>query len=473
MKILPVILSGGFGTRLWPLSRQAMPKQFMHDLFAKGNLFTKALKLVSDKELFLPPMAITHQNHKFFAIDSFISLGIEPTKIILEPQAKNTAMAILIAAIEAKKIFRDDNVNILVLPSDHLISPKGLFIESIENAMQVVDKKIITFGVKPVFPSTGYGYIKNAEKISEDCFSIDEFVEKPDSIKAEEYIKAGNYFWNAGIFLFKSKIYIDETTKYLEDQIEVAENAISNANDDKVFCEIRDVDYEEAKDISIDYGILEKSDNVATTEMKADWSDVGDFKAVYDIKDKDKNGNVVDGNAALYDTKNSLIHSQKNMIACLGVDNIVAIESDDVFLIADKSRAQDIKKITQDLLSKNKEEVKLHKKGFRPWGYYQTLSEGKDFKVKRILVKPNSAISLQLHNKRSEHWVVIKGVAMIQKEEEIFELKTGESTFIPMQTKHRIMNQTDVSLEIIEVQMGSYVGEDDIVRIEDDYGRAT
>lgn len=471
MKILPVILSGGFGTRLWPLSRKAMPKQFMHELFGAENLFSKALKLVSNEEVFLPSMAITHQDHKFFATDSYQSLGISPNTIILEPDAKNTAMAILIAALKANDIYHNEEIAILVLPSDHLISPTEMFIESVQNGLEIVNQRIVTFGINPNFPSTGYGYIKKADKLSDHCFNIAEFVEKPAHEQALEYLKSKQYFWNAGIFLFKPSLYISETKEYLGNHLEIAEHALNNAYQDGCFCTIRQEDYKHVEGISIDYGILEKSKYVATTEMKANWSDVGDFKAVYDVKEKDQHNNVVEGDACLYDTKDSLIYSQKHLITCLGLDNIIAIESDDAFLIADRNRTQDIKKVTKELLEKNQEIVKLHKKGFRPWGYYQTLSEGSGFKVKRIIVKSHSSLSLQLHNQRSEHWIVIKGVAMIQKGEEILELKTGESTFIPIQTKHRIMNQTDISLEIIEVQMGNYVGEDDIVRIQDDYGR--
>lgn len=471
-RILPVILSGGFGTRLWPLSRQEMPKQFMTELFKKESLFAKSLKLVNDSEIFLPSIAVTHKNHNFFALDNYHALNIEPEIIILEPQAKNTAMAILIATIKAQQLYPDDDINILILPSDHLIAPQNLFVESLDNALQVVDNKIITFGINPVFPATGYGYIKRSAKISQNCFTVEKFVEKPNKKTAAEYLTTGDYLWNAGIFLFESAIYLQEVKQYLPNLITLAQNALDNAIINDKFCEILVDDYSDIEDISVDYGILEKSQNVATTTLLANWSDVGDFKAVYDIKDKDKNDNVAIGDVALYDSKNSLIYAKNNLIACLGLDNIAVIESDDALLIADRNRMQEVKNITKDLLSKNRLEVISNKKGFRPWGYYQTLSENRGFKVKRIFVKPHSAISLQLHNKRSEHWVVIKGIAIVEKNSKKFTLCEGESTFIPVKTKHRITNNQDTNLEIIEVQMGEYVGEDDIVRFEDNYGRS-
>jgi len=472
MKIVPVILSGGFGTRLWPLSRKLMPKQFLHDLFDKNTLFAKALTLVSNKDLFLDPIAVTHKDHKFFASDEFKSVGRNAKEIILEPTAKNTAIAIILAALRARELYKDDNVTLLVLSSDHLIEPRDAFESSIRHGLEVVDSKIVTFGIKPSFPATGYGYIKRKATLSEHCFEVEKFVEKPDENTAQHYIDDGNYNWNAGIFLFNANKYLEESAKHLPKHLKAAKSAIELASHTNNFLEISEVSYENIEEVSVDYGILEVSDSVATTEMQSRWNDVGDFKAIYDVKKKDKEGNVSEGKVELYDTKNSYIHSCQSLVTCLGVENIVAVETEDAFLIADKDRVQDVKKVVKNLQSKDKKEVEQHFKGYRPWGNYETISLGEGFKVKRILVKPHSSLSLQLHNYRSEHWVVIKGVATIQKEEEVFELKAGESTFIPVKAKHRISNNTDVDVEIIEVQMGSYVEEDDIVRLEDNYGRS-
>ena len=473
MKILPCILSGGFGTRLWPLSRQKMPKQFLNGLFDNQTLFSKALQLVNNKDIFLPPLSITHQDHKFFAADEYQSLNLElKQSIILEPCSRNTAIAIISACLHAIKIYNDTNITLLILPSDHLIKPKKLFEESIINATEMVNDKIITFGIKPTFPATGYGYIKKDKKISDNCFAIKQFCEKPNQETAELFLEQGNYLWNAGIFLLNANIYLQECQKYLPKQLDIAKKAFTSARTDEIFCELDLDNYQKAEDISIDYGVLEKSKNIALTEMKANWSDVGDFKAIYETKDKDSNNNVKEGNVITYDTHNSFIHSKQHLITCLGLNNIIAIETDDTILLADKEKSQDVKKIVKDLLSKNREEVQLHNRVFRPWGYYETLNKEQNFKVKKILVKPGQSLSLQMHEFRSEHWVVIKGIATIQKEGDIFDLETGKSTFIPIKTKHRLSNNSnDTDLEIIEVQMGQKVEEEDIIRFEDVYGR--
>jgi mannose-1-phosphate guanylyltransferase / mannose-6-phosphate isomerase len=470
-KITPLILSGGFGTRLWPLSRQQMPKQFLSNLFDGEALFTKALNLTSNTDIFAPSIAITHQDHKFLAAAEYQKSGLKPQAIILEPQAKNTAMAIIIACLKAQQITKNDEAKLLILPSDHLISPQDLFEKSVVNAAEIVGKNIVTFGIKPSFASTGFGYIKRAEKVSDNCFAIEKFVEKPNQENADKFIENGNYFWNAGIFLMQANILLQEAQKYLPKQLDIAKEALKNSVQEDCFCQIPTQDYEKAEDISIDYGILEKSQNIATTTMRAGWSDVGDFSSLHDANNKDKNGNVTKGNVELFDTKNSLIKAQSSLVTCLGLENIIAVETDDAILIADKNRSQDIKKITKDFLAQNKDEVKFHNRVFRPWGFYETLSQGSGFKVKRILVNPSASLSLQSHNFRSEHWVVIKGVATVEKEGKIFDLPTGESTFIPTKHKHRLSNKTNHSVEIVEVQMGEKVEESDIERFEDNYGR--
>jgi mannose-1-phosphate guanylyltransferase/mannose-6-phosphate isomerase len=377
----------------------------------------------------------------------------------------------MVACLKAIKLHKNEKITLLILSSDHLISPKNLFEKSILNATEVSKEKIVTFGVEPDFAATGYGYIKKSQNISEHCFAIEKFIEKPDEKKAKKLLDEGGYLWNAGIFLLSADIYLKEAEKYLPKNVDVAKKALANAKEDGAFCTINLSDYQAAQDISIDYGILEKSSAVATTILQADWSDVGDFSAIYKEGVKDKNNNVTDGNVELYDTKDCLIHSHHSLITCLGLKNTIVIETDDTILIADKSKSQDVKLIVKDLLEKNKNEVKLHNRVYRPWGYYETISQDKVFKVKRIAVNPGASLSLQMHNHRSEHWVVIKGVANVQKDEEIFNLEAGKSTFIPVRTKHRLANNSKELLEIVEVQMGDYVEEDDIIRYQDNYGR--
>jgi mannose-1-phosphate guanylyltransferase/mannose-6-phosphate isomerase len=471
MKILPIILSGGFGTRLWPLSRQQMPKQFLDNLFDNETLFAKTLKITSNKDIFLSPIAITHQDHKFLALQQFVNLEIDPTNILLEPQAKNTAVAIICATLQAIRLNKNENLKILILPCDHLIFPQDKFEQSILNALEMADNNIITFGVNPTFPATGYGYIKKANTVSKSCFEIEKFVEKPNLTNAQKFIEANQYLWNAGIFLFQANVLISQAAKFLPKQLEIAELAIQNSLDEDIFTLLPDEIYSKAEDISIDYGILEKTHNIIVTEMLANWSDVGDFNSIHIVKQKDTNNNVTEGNVALFNTKNSLIRSEKSLVTCLGLDNIIAIETDDALLIANKNESQNIKEITKDFISQNKNEVKFHNRVYRPWGYYETIQSCQNYKVKRLLVNSHCSLSLQLHNYRSEHWVVIKGTASVEKGNQTFDLPKGESTFIETQQKHRLSNNQNEVLEIIEVQIGSKVDEDDIERFADNYGR--
>ncbi len=471
MKIIPVILSGGFGTRLWPLSRQKMPKQFLNNLFGKEALFSKALMLVGNQDIFLPPIVITNEEHKFFVLDEYAKLDIKPQNIILEPCSKNTAIAIMCACLQAQKIYEREDAQLLILPSDHLIESKELFEASIINGMEVITDKIVTFGVNPSFPATGYGYIKKLQPISSNCFRVEKFTEKPDKKTATSFLKDGGYLWNAGIFLLQSNVYLQEAKKYLSQQLEIAIKSMNNATQKDCCKSINLANYIDADDISVDYGILEKSSNVATTELKSKWSDVGDFNSIYQASLKDKNNNATFGDVKMYDSSNSLIYSNHSLIACLGLDNIVVVESDDAILIADKNKTQNIKKIVGDLSSTGSDKIKFHNKVFRPWGYYKSLINGEFFKVKKILINPYSSLSLQSHEFRSEHWIVVKGSVVVHNDQQVLNLNYGESTFIKAKTKHRLSNESNESAEIIEVQIGSYLGEDDIKRFQDIYGR--
>ena len=465
MKILPVILSGGFGTRLWPLSRKKMPKQFLENLHGDCSLFTRAINLTKNRDIFLEPIIVSNIDHKFFILEQFAKLKINPLSIILEPCGKNSLAAILAACYRSIGLVNDD-VKLLVLPSDHLIDPVSLFEESVLTALNLVENNIVTFGIKPTYSATGYGYIK-----SEIDSKVERFVEKPSLQKAQEFLKNGDYFWNAGIFMFNVKNFLSESKEFLPKQTENVKKAINNAKIEGLFCQIALDDYEILDDISVDYAVIEKSKNVAMTLMKANWSDLGDFKSVYDINSKDENANVKKGDVELLDCKNSMVFSANKLIAGIGLDDVVVIESDDAILIANKNKVQDVKNLVKDFVCKNRSEVELHNKVFRPWGFYETLSVGKNFRVKKIAVNPKCSLSLQSHNFRSEHWVVTKGRAKVQNGDKIFDLNEGESTFIPLKVKHRLTNEWDIVLEIIEVQMGDYVGEDDIIRYEDVYGR--
>lgn len=448
-----------------------MPKQFINNLFDK-SLFSKALELVSDPEIFYPAITITNQNHLFLALEAYENAQAKIDRsIILEPCSRNTALAILAGAMWAAKIYNDPEVAILALPSDHLINPKAEFISSVLKGLEVIDKKIITFGVKPQFAATSYGYIKRGGKISANCYEIGQFIEKPAVAKAEVMIKDESYFWNAGIFLLRADVYENEVTRYLPAASDAAKRAIETAIKSEVSVKLGESGYANAPNISIDYAVLEKSQNVALVELSSDWSDVGDFDGIHRASEKDQNRNVEIGNIKSYETSNSFLYASEKMLVGAGLDNIIAVESGDCILVADRSKSQFVKQIVEDLQKKNPAVTQLHPKVSRPWGTYETISHGEFFKVKKIFVKPHASLSLQLHNQRSEHWVVVKGEATVQKNEEVFTLKAGESTFIPVKSSHRLSNKTDADLEIIEVQIGGYLEEDDIVRLEDNYGR--
>ncbi len=448
-----------------------MPKQFLQNIFGEETLFTKALKLVNNPEIFLPPMTITNKEHKFFVLEEYKSLGIKAENILLEPCSKNTAIAVMLACLRAQKFYNQEKLQLLILPSDHLIEPKELFWQSVLSAKEAVEDNIVTFGVKPDFAATGYGYIKKSAPISGNCFKVEKFTEKPDEQTAKSFMQSGDYFWNAGIFLLQSDLYLNEAEKFLPEQLKIARNAIENSRAKNGFYNVDYEDYQPAQDISIDYGILEKSQNVAVVPLKAKWSDVGDFSSIYRVSAKDQKNNAVFGDVRSYDSSNSLIYSYNKLITCMGLDNIVVVESDDAILVADKNRTQDIKKIVGDLSSQNHDKAKFHNKVFRPWGYYETIAEEGFFKVKKISVNPGSSLSLQLHQFRSEHWVVIKGQAKVQNGEDLINLEVNQATFIPAKTKHRLTNESDQILEIVEIQIGSYLGEDDITRFEDVYNR--
>lgn len=357
MKIIPIILSGGFGTRLWPLSRKQIPKQFLTNLFDHETLFSKAVKLVNNPKLFLPPITVTHTDHRLLVLKEFDSLGVTPTGIILEPCAKNTAIAIMSACVQAMVSLPDEKILFLVLPSDHLIAPPELFVESVIHATEVVQDYIVTFGVEPHFPATHYGYIKTGKPVSPHCFAVNKFQEKPDKQVASQLLAEGGYLWNGGILLFQADVFLKECAIHMPAQLNIAKHAISQAAHEGLVCSIHLHDYQPAQNISVDYAILEKSTKVATTALTADWSDVGDFNTIYSTGIKDNHGNVVQGNVELQDTSDSLIHSSKNLVACTGLKNMLVVATDDATLIADRSNPEAINLLTKKLLSQDKSAI--------------------------------------------------------------------------------------------------------------------
>ena len=450
-KILPVILSGGFGTRLWPLSRKHNPKQFLKT-DTETSLFNKALDLVNTEE-FLKPFIVSNKAHKFFILDETTDFSA----LILESVGKNTAASIALASIKAKEMYGEDVV-LLVMPSDHLISDKTLFLKSIQEGLELAKTNITLFGIKPTFPATGYGYIET------DGTNVKRFREKPNKETAEEFLNLGNFVWNAGIFMFSVNNILRSFKEFAPKILEISEISLKTAHLQNNIATLSKDEFEKCEDISFDYAILEKSNHISCVKMLSPWTDVGDLISYAENFTSAQRTEMID-------TKNTHIISDK-LVATIGLDGITIIDTKDALLVAKNENLQDVKKIVKFLEEKNAEEILFSSKVYRPWGFYEILLETPNYKVKRIFVKPSCKLSLQSHKKRAEHWVIVEGIATVIVNEDELTLKKGESVKIPLEAKHRLTNKTENPVVIIETQMGEYLGEDDIVRYDDFYGRA-
>ena len=447
-----IILAGGSGTRLFPLSRSSYPKQFI-PLLSDESLFQKAVKraLIFSKpeEIYV----VTNEEHKYLVQNQLIELNLSSCNVLHEPCGRNTLPAVYYAVREIGKINPDANV--LVLSSDQLIEDSEEYRLAISAAEKLAESYIVTFGIVPTNPHTGYGYIKPGS-VLDGGYSVSEFKEKPDAVTAEKYIADG-YLWNAGIFCFKSSVFIEECKKYVPEILFAFEKPIPEA-------------YSLLPKLSVDYGILEKSDKVAVVPMKISWNDLGSFSALYDVRDKDANGNAVSGEYLSLESSNNLIISEK-LVAAVGLSDIAVIDTPDVLLISPKNQSQKIGAIVDLLKERGDERADVNVTVHRPWGTYTTLFRSDSYLIKRLLIHPHKRISLQYHNHRSEHWVVVKGTAEVTNGDAVLSVQTGESTFIPAKTKHRLANESDETLEVIEVQQGYPLTEEDIVRIDDEWGR--
>ena len=469
MQIIPVILSGGSGTRLWPLSRKQYPKQYLPLVGDNTMLQDTMLRLGSLGNL-ADPIIICNADHRFLVAEQCQQIDIKNPTILLEPVGRNTAPPIVAAAHQSLKEI--DDAVLLVLSADHVIQDIEAFHMAINIASnQAQEGKLATFGIVPTDANTGYGYIKSSKDNNDGAYKVDEFVEKPDLETAQSYLEQGNYLWNSGMFMFKATTLIDELTSHSPKIVTSVNDAVNNAVQDLDFIRLDKQAFESSPSDSIDYALMEKSDNVVVVPLDAQWDDIGSWSALHDIGSKDSQGNVIKGDVITQETTNTYINADHKMVAVIGVDNIIIIETADATLVASKDKAQDVKHIVDSLQASNRYEINTHRKVYRPWGWFDSIESGKHFQVKRLHVKPGAKLSLQLHHKRAEHWVVISGKATVTSGEKISTLNKGESTYIPIGVVHSLENKTKELLEIIEVQSGTYLGEDDIVRFEDSYGR--
>ncbi|MEO1944489.1 MAG: mannose-1-phosphate guanylyltransferase/mannose-6-phosphate isomerase [Candidatus Thioglobus sp.] len=466
--IIPVILSGGSGTRLWPLSRKLHPKQFI-ELVGSNTLFQEAVLRLP--ELVEEPIVICNEEHRFLAAEQLREIDRSASSIILEPMGKNTAPAIALAAL--KSIRDNKNAILLVLSADHLIQDIDKFHQAIEFAnQQAKQNKLVTFGIKPNKVETGYGYIKASTSQSKNYYDIAEFVEKPNYDTAQRYVDSGDYFWNSGMFMFKASVYLDELDKYEPDILSACKKSCQTEFHDLDFTRLNKDEFLRCPSQSIDYAVMEKTKKLAMVELGTSWIDVGSWSALWDSQPKDNNNNFIFGDVILDEVNNSYIHSVSNrLVSVIGVSNLVIVDTQDAILVADKSQDQLVKNIVQKIQNSERPECDHHRKVFRPWGNYDSIDTEDGFLVKRILVNPKSKLSLQKHQYRAEHWVVVKGHARVTCGNKIFKLEENESTYIPLGVVHRLENVGNIPLEVIEIQTGKYLNENDIIRLEDDYKR--
>jgi mannose-1-phosphate guanylyltransferase/mannose-6-phosphate isomerase len=465
--IIPVILSGGYGTRLWPLSRSLYPKQFINLLDDK-TLFQNTLGRLPKN--FDKPLVICNEEHRFLVAEQLRQINQISNGIILEPVGKNTAPAIALAALEVIK--RKEDQILLVLPADHLINDINEFHNILDKAKNIAaNGKLVTFGVPPKRPETGYGYIEVEINTNEEFYEILSFKEKPSISNASKYIKKGNYLWNSGMFMFKASEYIKELQKFEPEMLLACKKSIDTNNKDLDFIRINNKEFLKCKSKSIDYAVMEHTKKGVALPLNGGWSDVGSWPSLWDAKNKDTNGNGIEGDVFLENVKDSYIHSSGRLISVMGLKDIIIVDTQDALLVANKESSKKVNNLVQKIKSINRVESELHRKVYRPWGFFDSIDIGEGFQVKRITVNPGAKLSLQKHKHRAEHWVVVKGVALITCGTEVFELKQNQSTYISKGQIHRLENRTESFLEIIEIQTGSYLGEDDIIRLEDHYER--
>lgn len=466
----PVVLSGGSGTRLWPLSRQNQPKQFL-SLIGDHSLFQETILRASTLPGAQHPVIVCSDDHRFMVGEQLQAVGIASGGILLEPVPRNTAPAIALAALHV--LASDVDATMLVLPADHLIEDVAAFREAVASALRLGDDGwLVAFGIRPDYAETGYGYILSGQALGADGYRIGRFVEKPDLATAERYLDEGGYAWNSGMFLFDAAAYLDELARHAPAILAAARAAYAGGDADLDFIRMGADDFAASPSDSIDYAVMERTDRAAVVPVSCGWSDIGSWSSLWSVAEHDEHGNRHEGDVIAVDTTGSLVRaSDRRLIATIGVEDLVIIDTADATLVARKDRVQDVKLVVDALKAAGRQEHLFHRKVYRPWGSYDSIGVGERFQVKRIVVKPGAALSLQKHRHRAEHWIVVSGVAEVTCDERVFDLHENQSTYIPLGSVHRLRNRGTEPVELIEVQSGSYLGEDDIIRLEDVYGR--
>ncbi len=477
--ITPVVLSGGSGTRLWPLSRKSHPKQLL-PLLNQTSLLQDTINRLDGLKNIDQTVVICNEEYRFMVAEQVRATNIGASAIILEPIGRNTAPAIALAAFNALK----ENVQnseeegsedtvLLVLPADHDIKNVDEFHKAIKTGLEQAKKgHFVTFGIVPASPETGYGYIKAADSVGiNEVANIEQFVEKPDLDTATKYLNEGGYYWNSGMFMFKASEYLNALQEYSPEIYNASQNAFNAALHDMDFIRVGIEEFKKCPSDSIDYAVMEKVKNAVVIPVDIGWNDVGSWSALHEIGEQDENNNIFIGDTISVSTKNSYVRAEHKLVTTLGIEDLIIVDTDDALLVANKNHVQDIKQIVETLSNKERDEAVIHKRVCRPWGCYQGIDQSDRFQVKRITVNPGAVLSLQLHHHRAEHWIVVNGTAKVTKDDNVFILSENESTYIPLGAKHRLENIGKIPLELIEVQTGSYLGEDDIVRFDDIYGR--
>lgn len=465
--MIPVILSGGSGTRLWPLSRGHYPKQFL-PLVSGSTMLQETMLRLNGLQGLQPVIGVCNEDHRFMMAEQLREIGVIPSAIILEPMGKNTAPAVAMAALSAKS---PDDV-LLILPADHVVGDHESFHLAIDQARKMAEQGFLaTFGIVATAPETGYGYIKAGETVQEKTFNVAAFVEKPDLATAQHYLDSGEYFWNSGMFAFKAGVFLQELERFNPVMLAVCSQALAAAKVDLDFVRLDKSIFAACPADSIDYAVMEKTDKAVVIPLDADWNDVGSWSALWDVTGKDAEGNAIKGDVIAVNVRNSYIYSSSRLVTVVGIDDLVVVETDDAVMVASKSSVQDVKLVVDKLKMQNREEAQMHRKVYRPWGHYDLVDQGDRHQTKRIVVKPGAKLSVQKHHHRAEHWVVVKGTAWVGKDGDGMLVTENESIYIPVGVVHSLQNPGVIPLEMVEVQTGSYLGEDDIVRYEDQYGR--